>query len=133
MKRTSAPFHGCPLPYPTKKWRAKIVDITDPDTAVLWVDRGDFETSTWEIRIAGVDAVELYSGPADQRALAREARAWFLANAKGRWCYLTTEMDREKYGRLLGHIEWQGADGEWRSWAVEVRTRGWEKPAPEGA
>ena len=132
MKRTSAPFYGCPLPYPTKKWRAKIVDVTDPDTAVVWVDRGDFDTSTWEIRIAYIDAVELTSGPADQRALAKEARRWFVEHAKGRWCYLTTEMDREKYGRLLGQIEWIGSDGQLWSWAGVVRAYGWEKPAPEG-
>jgi endonuclease YncB( thermonuclease family) len=128
MKRTSAPFYGCPLPYPTRTWRAKIIDVTDADTAVVWVDRGDFDTSTWELRLLGIDAVELNSGPADQRAKASEARRWLLQMADERWCYLTTEMDREKYGRLLGAIRWLGADGTWYEWAVEVTMRGWLKP-----
>lgn len=128
MKRIHAPFYGCPLPYPTKRWRAKVVGVTDPDTVVLWVDRGNFDTATWEIRLLGVDAVELYSGPAEQRLVAAEARRWFVTHAEGRWCYLTTEMDREKYGRLLGEVEWQDATGAWRRWSVEVVTRGWAKP-----
>jgi len=132
VKRTSAPFHGCPFPFPTTTWRGIVVDVIDGDTFTIQIDRGWFDTSTFDVRLSDADALELTSGTVAQKAAAREALLWFLARADGRWCVLRTAMDAEKYGRVLATIDYLGADGAVHSVSAELRTRGWAKPAPEG-
>ncbi len=104
MRKDDATFHGCPIPFPTTKWRCKVKRAVDGDTVVLLVDRGNFDDSTWELRAKSYNAPERYSGSVEEK---EQGRIWWEVLKKeitGRWALLTTFMDREKYGRILGDL-----------------------------
>jgi endonuclease YncB( thermonuclease family) len=102
MRKSDATFFKCPIPFPGDKYRVKIKRAVDGDTVVMLVDRGDWDDSTWELRLQGFNAPERFSG--EKRELGRD---WWRALTKiceGHWALLTTYLDREKYGRLLGDL-----------------------------
>lgn len=127
MKASLWHFSSCPLPFPSTTWRARLVDAADGDTVVLEVDRGWFSLDLMEIRFSDIDTWERRSGTESERLLGRAAWEYVVAHCVGRWCYLHTEMDTEKYGRILGTIEYLAVDGSRRYLSGELRERGFEK------
>lgn len=128
MKRESAPFFGCPIPFPTHEWRCSVVDAADADTITVRIDRGWFDDSTMEIRLASIDTYERFSGTLADRELGRQAWQFSVTRAVSRYAILTTHMDREKYGRILGEIRYLGEDGALHDLSSELRLAGFEKP-----
>lgn len=124
MRQSDAEFATCPIPYPTKEWRAIGVRAVDGDTLVVRLDRGFWDVSTIEIRLRGIDAVELN----DPRGLGAEARQFTAVRIAGAWLTVVTHMDPDKYGRLLADVRYPDASGQWRDLATELRAAGYEKP-----
>lgn len=134
MKREHAPFYGCPLPFPTEpdgrwKLRCKVLDAADGDTFTIIIDRGFFDTSTRDNRLASIDVYERYTGTPDHRELGRQAWLDVLANVVGTYAYIYTRLDPEKYGRVLGDLEYMDDTGTMRELTLELRAAGYEKPA----
>lgn len=111
MKRTDSPFVDCPIPFPSTTWRAKGLRAVDGDTLCVQVDRGFWDVTTMEIRLRGIDAVEL-NDPSGRGTLARTFTADRIV---GQWLTITTHMDPDKYGRL--------------DLATSLRSAGFAKPA----
>ena len=104
MRKSDADFFGCPIPFPTTRWRCKIHRAVDGDTLVLKTDEGRFKTITEEIRIQSYNAPERYSGTIEEKA---QGRIWWELVQRmcaGKWGLLHTYMDKEKYGRILGDL-----------------------------
>jgi endonuclease YncB( thermonuclease family) len=127
MKAANWYFHACPVPFPTTRWRCRVVDTADGDTATLWLDLGWFRLEMMEVRLSDIDTYERHSGTVLQRELGRQAWAFFLAHAGGRWAMLTTRMDTEKYGRILGTVDYLADDGTLHRISTELRAAGYEK------
>ena len=128
MKAEHWYFHACPLAFPTVRWRCRIIDSADGDTPTLYVDLGWFRLAMLEIRLSDIDTYERRSGTTVERALGVAAWRFFLAAAGGRWAYLSTRMDDDKYGRILGTLEYVADGGTLHSISAELRAAGFEKP-----
>lgn len=121
-------FASCPLPFPTDLFRAQVMRAKDGDSLVIDYDRGFFDTSLKGDRFASIDVVERFTGTAEQRERGKEAWAYVVASAVGRWCYIHTRMDREKYGRILEDVYYLGADGDIHDLSLELLHAGFMKP-----
>lgn len=128
MRASDWLFASCPLPFPTKVWRVKIVGAADGDTWTIYRDKGGWELVMEEVRGSDIDTYEMRQGDAEHRAKGSEARAFFLAAADGKWAYLHTRLDPDKYGRILGTLEYLAEDGTLHSITAELRAAGFEKP-----
>lgn len=132
--KTLAPFYRCPLPFPSKVWRAQVINVKDGDTIDVIVDKGwdHFQADMCEIRFASIDTWES-KGAWPKEHIALGKKAWDLNKAlcAGRWVYLLTAMDPEEYGRILGDPFSLGDDGAisdvsyelWKSGAEKVGTK----------
>jgi endonuclease YncB( thermonuclease family) len=120
-------FHACEIPFPTTTWRCHIVNNADGDTATLYVDRGWYDLTMMEIRLADIDTYEIRSGTEAQKAIGRDAAEMLKRLAVHRWGLLTTHMDPEKYGRILGTISYRAEDGTLHDITAELRAAGYEK------
>lgn len=122
MRQSDSEFAACPIPYPTTIWRAFGIRAVDCDTLVARFDRGFWETTTMEIRLLGIDAVELHS------PLGPEAKLFTQARIAGKWLLIETHMDTEKYGRLLGVVLYPTGTGtNMKDLATAIRAAGYEK------
>ena len=126
--RSDHRFAGCPLPFPTDLWRAEVLRAKDGDSLVINYDRGFFDTSLKGDRFASIDVYERFTGIEPDRALGRAAWDFVVARAVGRWCYIHTMMDREKYGRILEDVYYLGADGDIHDLSLELHHAGYRKP-----
>lgn len=92
MTFAAAQAEGC--------YRAACSRVTDGDTIDVLIDLG-FYTYVYEsIRLAGIDAPEVFRGTVEERALGR-ASADYLANLiLNQPLLLKTDRDRETFGRF---------------------------------
>ena len=127
MKREHAPFAGCPIGFPTRTWRVQVLDFADADTATVKVDSGWFNTHTIDIRLADIDTWERFTGATADREKGRAAWGYAMVACAGRWALLSTSMDAEKYGRILGTLTYLGADGAMHDLSAELRERCYAK------
>jgi endonuclease YncB( thermonuclease family) len=122
-------FHACPLPVPLREVRGRVLGAADADTLSVdlevWRRRLEYD----DVRLVGFDAYELRTGTVAERQRGAEARAWVLSRVVGRWCYVRTTMERDKYGRLLGAVFYVSDAGGLRDLAADLRAAGYEKPA----
>lgn len=123
MRRSDSSFADCPIVYPTTEWRAIGVRAVDGDTVVVRLDRGFWDVSTEEIRLRGVDAIELN----DPNGYGAEARQFVAVRIAGAWLRITTHMDPDKYGRLLADITYPDVSGQWLDLATSIRLAGYAK------
>lgn len=131
MKKSLARFYKCPIPYPTKLWRAVFADIGDGDTDHIRVDRGgpQFTEDVWEIRFYSIDVWESKGPyPPEHLALGKQARELVNQLASGRWCYVITfDIDTEKFGRVLADPFTVQDDGTFVDLVWELYRRGFAK------
>lgn len=131
MRREHAPFYYCDLPFPTTMWRVKVLAAADGDTLTLTLDAGWMETKTRDLRLASIDTYERYKGTEEEKALGMAA--WKMADAAvGCYGYVHTRMDPEKYGRILGDLQYVKPDGRMVWLHEELRAAGYEKPKEQG-
>lgn len=128
MKREDATFHHCPVPFPTTEWRCKVKRVVDGDTVVVTLDRGFFQDDTIDIRYSDIDTWERYSGTPEERQKGYRAHMDHMVLVEGKWGLLTTTMDRDKYGRILGSLRvYDDATDKLINVAEYLRERGHEK------
>jgi len=128
--KTLAPFYACPLKFPSKVWRAKVVEVADGDTLTALVDKGwdHFQSDLCEVRFASCDTWESKGAyPPDHLALGKQAKELTKALTLGKWCYLLTAMDPEMYGRILGDPFPLQDDGTLTDVVYALYARGFQK------
>ncbi len=83
-------------------YRAVIQSITDGDTFRVLID-GGFNVYTFQsIRLLGVNAPELFSGPPEERVRGAAAKAYLESIAPlGTKCLLRTDKDKTSFGRYI--------------------------------
>lgn len=101
-------FQGWPetIEVPYGPYRAVIERVVDGDTVHVVVSLGLDEYAYRMIRLQGVDAPELFSGPPEERERGKAARD-FLAQLlpQGTKCRLATHRDVSTFGRYVASIE----------------------------
>jgi len=84
-------------------YSGEVQRIVDGDTVRILLALGCRVYATWSIRLLGYNAPELFSGP--ERAAGAAARDALLAiMPPGTTVFIETQLDRENFGRLLGHV-----------------------------
>ena len=111
MKREFTSFAEWPVPFPSDRWRVKVLDNHDGDTVTARMDRGFFDDSLRDFRFTSIDAYELNERDPALRALALQGRDYVRSVAVGRYAYAVTRMDPEKYGRVLADFSVLQPDG----------------------
>ncbi len=86
-------------------YRAVITHITDADTVDVLVDCGFLQYRYMTIRVWGVNAPEIFSGTAEERARGFAAKDYLESIAPvGTPCVIRTDKDRQAFGRYSGSI-----------------------------
>lgn len=80
-----------------------IVKVYDGDTLTVILDRGFHDYSTRDVRLSGIDAPELKTPTLEQGRKVRDAVTKWLAKRPNLFL-LSYELDKEKYGRVLGDL-----------------------------
>lgn len=90
---------------------ADVIRVVDGDTAICKIDLGFHVSVEHSIRLADIDAPELFRGTPEEReqgALAKSALMNLVAQvqlAGGEWPFLLkTDKDRQSFGRYIGWI-----------------------------
>jgi endonuclease YncB( thermonuclease family) len=91
-------------------YRAQVVHVIDGDTLELRVAIWPQHTVQTVVRLAGINAPELRSGPPCEREAGRRAAEFVRAWAARGGRITLTVTGREKYGRPLGAIARDGED-----------------------
>jgi endonuclease YncB( thermonuclease family) len=128
--KTLAPFYKCALKFPTKLWRAQVLEVADGDTLTVRIDFGweDFGSGIKPIRFASMDTWESHGAfPPEHLALGKRAKELTARLCLNRWCYLLTAMDPEKFGRILGDPFPLQDDGTITDVAYELYAGGFQK------
>jgi len=77
----------------------------DGDTLDLLVSLGFNAYAYTTIRLASVDAPEMFSGPPDERERGQASKAFLEALAPpGTKCLLRTDRDKTTFGRYVGSL-----------------------------
>lgn len=107
----------------TTQFRGQCQRVLDGDTVELFVDRGNYDFSYWQIRLYAIDTYELRGEPDPVlKAKAKEAKALMLDWLKpptdrnavnlATWpVRVLTYKDDDNFGRLLAEIYWTDAAG----------------------
>ena len=87
-------------------YRAVVERVVDGDTVHVRVSLGVDEYAYRMIRIRGVNAPEVFSGPSEGRERGKAARD-FLTQLlpQGTRCRLATQRDTTTFGRYVAYIE----------------------------
>ncbi len=94
------------LDVPYGPYRATIERVVDGDTVHVLLSLGLDEYAYRMIRIADINAPELFSGPKTERERGKAARDFLAALAPpGTKCRLTTRKDAASFGRYVAGIE----------------------------
>jgi micrococcal nuclease len=114
------------LSVPYGPYRAVVERVVDGDTVHVLLSLGVDEYAYRMIRIRGVNAPEVFSGPPKERERGKAARD-FLARLlpAGAKCRLTTERDATTLGRYVADMQLE--DG--RDVAAELIATGHAAPA----
>lgn len=109
MKKGDYFFSGCPIPFPTTDFRAWGIRAVDGDTAVSKLDVAFFDEKTLDFRFSDIDCWEKNEGPLWARKLGKEAELFTHSSVAQKWHQIHTQMDQEKYGRILGRyiVPWE--------------------------
>lgn len=84
--------------------------VLDGDTIDCTIDLGFSIRFAARVRLAGIDAPEVHTADAREKAMGLRARDRLAELLSRGWLRVQTELDRsEKYGRVLGTI-WVGDD-----------------------
>lgn len=84
-------------------YSGEVQRIVDGDTARIFLALGCRIHVTWSIRLLGYNAPELFSGTEREAgAAARDALTAIMP--PGTKVFVATQLDRENFGRLLGHL-----------------------------
>ena len=90
---------------PWPLYRAVIKYWVDGDTLYVLADAGWNEYPYRVLRLAGVDAPELYSGPPEIRARGQAARDFAATLAPpGTPCVVDAQPDRQSFGRYVASV-----------------------------
>ena len=103
-----AQFQAWPdsLSVPYGPYRAVTERVVDGDTVHVLVSLGVDEYAYRMVRIRGVNAPEMFSGPPEERERGKAAREFLVGLLpEGTRCRLTTERDATTFGRYVADIE----------------------------
>jgi micrococcal nuclease len=91
---------------PFGPFRAAVTHVTDGDTVDVIVDQAFNDYGYMSIRVAGIDAPELFSGDEAGRLRGLEARDHLerLLADRGRHCIVASEKWPRSFGRYVGSI-----------------------------
>ncbi|MBA2693536.1 MAG: thermonuclease family protein [Rubrobacter sp.] len=94
------------LDVPYGPYRASIERVVDGDTVHVLLSLGLDEYAYRMVRIADINAPEVFSGPKEERERGKAARDFLAALAPpGTQCRLTTKRDTASLGRYVANIE----------------------------
>jgi len=94
------------LSVPYGPYRAVTERVVDGDTVHVLVSLGVDEYAYRMVRIRGVNAPEMFSGPPEERERGKAAREFLVGLLpEGTRCRLTTERDVTTFGRYVADIE----------------------------
>jgi endonuclease YncB( thermonuclease family) len=86
-------------------YRAVVKSITDGDTLRMMIDQGLNDYTYQPIRIARIDAPELYTSDPVEREKGRAARAHLESICPpGTKCLIRTERDKESFARYIASL-----------------------------
>jgi micrococcal nuclease len=91
---------------PFGPFRAAVTHVVDGDTVDVLLDAGFNMYTYMSIRVAGIDAPELFSGDEAGRLRGLEARDYLerLLADRGRHCVVASEKWPRSFGRYVGSI-----------------------------
>lgn len=121
-RRVPEEFLRHTAPYVGGLYRGVVSHVIDGDTVDVLLDLGCNHYVYQTVRLAGINAPELGTGPGG------DARYWMLQDAGGRPCIVRTVKDREKFGRYLALIYVQTTAGLWILLNLELVIRGHAVP-----
>ncbi len=113
-----------PENWPTYRYRADLVRIIDGDTIRVRCDLGMYITRTVNLRIADIDAPEIYGRDSDLvrgRASAEALEQVII----GRTLYIATNKDKKSFDRYVCDLYVEGDDGAWIDVAAWMVEHGW--------
>ena len=88
-----------------RDWPAVVRRIVDGDTIVLSIETGFRISTEQSIRLLGIEAPEVFSGPPEEREKGRASRAYLESLAPpGTPCTLRTYKERKTFDRYLGSV-----------------------------
>ncbi|HEX6711528.1 MAG TPA: thermonuclease family protein [Rubrobacter sp.] len=94
------------LSVPYGPYRAVIERVVDGDTVYVLASVGLDEYAFKMIRIRGVNAPEMFSGPSEERELGKASRDYLVELLpEGTRCRIATERDITTFGRYVADIE----------------------------
>jgi micrococcal nuclease len=94
------------LDVPYGPYRASIERVVDGDTVHVLLSLGLDEYTYRMVRIADINAPEVFSGPKEERERGKAARDFLAALAPpGTQCRLATKRDAASFGRYVANIE----------------------------
>ncbi len=106
--RTShATVHSWPLWHYT----AQLIRVIDGDTIRASISVGLRTYRTTNLRIAGINAPEVFRGDDDERERGAAAKAALEAILGDSPLYIETERDTTSFDRYIGHVWVPGNDG----------------------
>ncbi len=91
-------------------YRCRITRIIDGDSLETVIDVGFYITTTHRVRLLGVDAPELFSGPPETRAKGQAAKTWTTdwVNAHTppgwAWPFRIRTAKADSFGRWLADV-----------------------------
>jgi len=85
------------------RYRGILVRAVDGDTIIVHLDMGLRVYTEVSLRIAGINAPELFRGTPEDRAKGAEARD-FLARYEDKHVTLVTHKDRQSFNRYVADI-----------------------------
>lgn len=93
-------------------YKAQYVKNYDGDTITFLVDLGFKISFEIRVRLLGINTPEIKSSIVEERELAKKARDFVKSELTNADCiFLKTYKDRKgKYGRYLGHVEYEIVD-----------------------
>ena len=111
---------------PSYQYKATLARIVDGDTVHLQVDLGFRVLANLEFRLLGIDTPEVVG----ENKAAGIAAKQFLQDLIGGKTLVVLSVKSEKYGRWLGTIYAQQADGDWLNVNQAMIDHGYATPYP---
>lgn len=93
------------LPVDYGPYRCVVERVVDGDTIYVLIDCAFGIYAYESIRLMGIDAPEMFSGPPEERERGRASKAFLEALAPpGTKCLLRTDRDKTTFGRYVGSL-----------------------------
>lgn len=125
--RKPAEFHDSPFPFPEGPcYRGVVRHVVDADTLDVFCDLGLYQYTYVTVRLAGINAPEVYGTNAKVHAPhGQEAKALAERLVLGKHVLITTEKDKQSFGRFVASITYADDDGP-RDLAEALRAAGYD-------